>query len=97
LTDEPEEEDCEAYQIPGPRTCFRCGEDCYARDWFDHTTTGRYYGRDVVKVYWQCSECGRRFETMEHLDAILIEVDELPKYYKKISYINPDDDEKYEA
>ena len=50
-----------------------------------------------MKVYWQCSECGRRFETMEHLDAILIEVDELPKYYKKISYINPDDDEKYEA
>ena len=67
------------YQYPKPRECLNCGSVCYARDWFDRTTTGRLYGRDIVKVKWKCSGCGRHFETMEHLSQILMESVELPE------------------
>lgn len=75
------------YEIPRPRECLNCGEKCYARAWYDSTTTGRPYGGDIVKVCWQCSYCGRRFETMEHLDGILIKVDEIPEPLYRIAYI----------
>jgi len=48
--------------------------------------SGHDYGGDVVKVYWQCSKCGRRFETVEHLDSIMIEVDKLPEPSYPITY-----------
>jgi hypothetical protein len=57
-----------------------------AREWVSSTTPGPDYGGDVVKVYWQCSQCGRRFETVEHLDSILIEVDKLPDTSYRITY-----------
>jgi len=74
------------YRIPKPRECFNCSGECYARDWFDCTTTGRLYPEDVVKVYWQCSQCGRRFQTMEHLEAIMVEVEETPQTDYPCSY-----------
>ena len=75
------------YKIPEPQECFNCGSKCYARDWFDTTTTGGTYGPEgVVAVYWQCEEkrCHRRFETMEQLDDVLVEVEELPETYFSI-------------
>jgi len=74
------------YKIPEPRECLNCGGQAYARQWFSSTTTGREYGGDVVKVYWKCSQCGRRFETMEHLDSIMIEVAKLPESRYAIAY-----------
>jgi transcriptional regulator NrdR family protein len=75
------------YKIPKPRECFYCGGKCYARNWFDSTTTGRPYAEGVAKVYWQCADCGRRFETMEHIDRILIEVEEMPDTCYPCTYI----------
>jgi hypothetical protein len=74
------------YRIPEPRRCVNCGGLAYARQWFSSTTPGRDYGGDVVKVDWQCSQCGRRFETVEHLDSIMIEVDKLPEISYPIKY-----------
>jgi len=74
------------FRIPAPRRCVNCDGLAYARQWFSSTTPGRDYGGDVVKVNWQCSQCGRRFETVEHLDSIMIEVDELPEISYPIAY-----------
>ena len=82
------------FKIPSPRECLNCGHECYARDWCHSTTTGRPYGGDLVKVYWQCSYCGRRFQTMEHLENILETVDELPEALYKTSYIEENEDEE---
>lgn len=76
------------YRIPEPYECFECEGQCYARDWFHYTTTGKpYYPKGIAAIYWQCSKCGRRFETLEYVDAIMIEVEKLPKAYSELTYV----------
>ncbi len=75
------------YRIPEPMECFECGGPCYARDWWDSSTTGTPYAEGISKVSWQCAQCGRRFYTMECVDEILTEVEEIPLSYKEIKYL----------
>lgn len=77
--------------IPEPRECLNCGEQCCAKAWYSETTTRMPYSEGYVKVYWKCASCGRRFETMEHLESILIEVDRLPDTKYPLAFIKIDE------
>lgn len=74
------------YRFPEPLVCLRCGGKCYARDWFRYTATGNFYPEGLAVVYWQCSQCGRRFRTMELIETAMIERDWIPKPYFEIKY-----------
>jgi len=84
------------YKYPEPRECLNCGSDCYARTWRDHTWAGRLFGRDVVKVSWKCSGCGRTFQTMEHLNDILMESDEPPQTRYQVTFIEIEEESEKE-
>lgn len=56
----------------------------------DNGSQARHLGAtsvgDVVRVHWQCSQCWRRPEAIEHINSLMIEVDEPPQISYPITY-----------
>lgn len=74
------------YEIPEPPVCLGCG-DCYAHSWFECAITEGQRPENRAKVCWQYSLCRGRFETLESIGQIMIEVESLQEPYREIKYI----------